>query len=182
MKISKIIEGRIRGWLPREPSSIILPHKAKLTNMRKPFKPSKINIALIFFVTILLLSVFAQLSFLSSIPSKYYPEYYLSAENLTVEPEEYFILSNPDQYVLKAINGENVIVRQTDTEICNLERQYGTSNVEYSGSYYAIQIAFVDSVPPLILPYILAGFVISIIGIVAIAIFQVVKHIKPTTK
>jgi len=117
-----------------------------------------------------------------SIPSNYYPQYGIRAENLTAKPEKYFTLSNPDQYVLRAINGEDVIVRQTDTEICNLERQYGTSNVEYNGSYYAIQIAFVDAFPPRTLPHILAGFIVSIIGIVALAIFQVAKHFKPITK
>jgi hypothetical protein len=142
----------------------------------------KANMALIFFLVVLLLSVCAQIAFKASIPSNYYPQYGIRAENLTVKPENYFTLSNPDQYVLRAINGEDVIVRQTDTEIRNLVRHYGTSNVEYNSSYYSIGIVFVDTFPPPTLPHILAGFAISIIGIAAIAIFRVAKHFKPTTK
>ena len=145
-------------------------------------KLSKANMALIFFLAILLLSVYAQITFKASIPSNYYPQYYVRAESLTVEPEKYFILTNPDQYVLRAINGEDVVVRQIDTQILDLERQYGTSNVVYNGSYYAIWIAFVDAFPPPTLPHIIAGFVISIIGIAVIAIFQVTKYFKPIIK
>ncbi len=129
-----------------------------------------------------MLSVYAQIAFEASIPSNYYPQYGIRAENLTVKPEKYFTLSNPDQYVLRAINGEDVVVRQTDTEILNLERHYGTSNVEYNGSYYAIGIVFVDAFPPPTLPHILAGFVISIIGIAAIAIFHVTETIQTNNK
>ena len=146
-------------------------------------KLSKSNITLIFFTVILLLSVYAQIEFQTNIPSNYYPEYYIRAENLTIKPEKYFMLSNPDQYVLRAINNEQgVLAPQKDTQICDLQRHYGTSNIEYNGSYYAIWIAFVDSFPPPTLPYILAGFVISILGIVAISIFQVMKHFKQSKK
>ncbi len=143
---------------------------------------SKANMVLIFFIAVLLLSVYAQIAFKASIQSNYYPQYGIRAESLTVKPEKYFTLSNPDQYVLRAINGEEVVVRQIDTQILNLERQYGTSNVEYNGSYYSIGIVFVDAFPPPTLPHILAGFVISIIGLVVIAFFQVAKHFKPTIK
>ena len=145
-------------------------------------KLSKANIALIFFIAILLLSVYAQIAYQSDMQSNYYPEYYVRADSLTVKPEKYFILSNPDQYVLRAINGESVFVRQIDTQIYDLERQHDTSNVEYNGSYYAIWIAFVDAWPPLTLPYILAGFVISILAIIIISIFQVAKHFKQQKK
>lgn len=143
---------------------------------------SKANMALIFFIAILLLSVYAQIAFKATVQSNYYPQYGIRAESLTVKPEKYFTLSNSDQYVLRAINGEDVIARQTDTEILNLVRHYGTSNVEYNGSYYSIGIVFVDAFPPPTLPHILAGFVISIIGIVVIAIFQVAKQFKANIK
>jgi hypothetical protein len=142
-------------------------------------KLSKTNMVLICFLAILLLSVYAQIAFKASIPETFYPQYYIRAESLAAKPEKYFILSIPDQYVLRAINGEDIVVRQTETQIGNLESQYGTSNVEYNGSYYAIGVAFVDSFPPSTLPHILAGFVVSIIGIVFIALFQVAKHFKP---
>ena len=145
-------------------------------------KPSKANLALIFFIAIFLLSFYAQIAYQADMQSNYFPTYYVRADGLTVKPEKYFILSNPDQYVLRAINGESVFVRQTDTQIYDLERQHDTSNVEYNGSYYAIWIAFVDAFPPSTLPLILAGFVISILTIVIISIFQVAKHFKQQKK
>ena len=145
-------------------------------------KLSKANMALIFFLAVLLLSVYAQIAFKASIPSNYYPQYYVRAESLTVEPEKYFTLTNPDQYVLRAINGEDVVVRQIDTQIVDLERQYGTSNVVYNGSYYSIGIAFVDAFPPPTLPHILAGFAISIIGNSCYSNFSGRKILQATNK
>ena len=137
------------------------------------------NIALIIFSAILLFSIYAQIEFQTNIPSNYYPEYYVRAENLSVKPEKFFVLLNPDQYVLRAINAEQgVLAPQKDTQIRDLQRQYGTSNIEYNGSYYSIQIVFVDSFPPITLPYILAGFVISILGIVVICMIKVSVHLR----
>jgi hypothetical protein len=145
-------------------------------------KLSRVSIALMFFMAVLLLCVYAQIAYQADMQSKYYPQYYIHAENLTAKPDKYFILSNPDQYVLRAINGESVYVRQIDTQIYDLEMQYDTRNVEYNGSYYAIWIAFVDSFPPVTSPYILAGFAISVLGIVVIAIFHVTKKLRPPAK
>ena len=160
MKISKIIEGRIRGWLPKEPSSIILPNKSKLRNMRKPIKYSKANVALISFITLLLLSVFAQIHYQTQTWSNIQPSYSISADKLTEKPENYFVLSNPDQYVLKVLDGQerHIEVPWDDTQIDELTRQYSTNNIEYDGSYYSIQINFVDAFPPRTVSYILAGF------------------------
>lgn len=147
-------------------------------------KLSKANMALIFFLAILLLSVYAQIAYQTQVRSDYYPSYAIHADKLADKPAEYFTLANPDQYVLKVINGEEryVIVHYDDTQIDEIVRQYGTNNIVYNGSYYTIGIAYVDSFPPTILPHILAGFVISILAIVIISIFQVVKHFKQPTK
>lgn len=178
MKISKIIEGRIRGWLPKEPSSIILPNKSKLRNMRKPIKYSKANVALISFITLLLLSVFAQIHYQTQTWSNIQPSYSISADKLTEKPENYFVLSNPDQYVLKVLDGQerHIEVPWDDTQIDELTRQYSTNNIEYDGSYYSIQINFVDAFPPRTVSYILAGFVISILGIVVISLSKGIIH------
>ena len=154
----------------------------KIDIVKERRKLSKANIALIFFTAILLLSVYAQIAYQADMQSKYVPQYYVHSQSLTVKPEKYFVLSNPDQYVLRAINGEqSVFAPQKDTQIYDLERQYDTSNIEYNGSYYAIWIAFVDAFP---LPnfYLLAGFAISVLGIVVILIFQVAKRFKPPKK
>jgi len=147
-------------------------------------KLSKANIALIFFTAILLLSVYAQMQYQKQMWSDTEPSYAIDADKLTEKPLKYFVLSNPDQYVLKVINGEQsfVIVHYDDTQIDELVRQYGTNNIEYISSYYTIGIAYVDAFPPPTLPHILAGFVISILAIIILSIFQVVKHFRQPTK
>ena len=147
-------------------------------------KLSKANIALIFFAAIFLLSVYAQTAYQAQMWSDAEPSYAIHANKLTEKPVKYFVLSNPDQYILKVINDEEnyVIVHYDDTQIDELTRQYGTTNVEYNGSYYAIGIAFVDAFPPTTLPYILAGFVISILAIIILSIFQVAKALQTTDK
>jgi hypothetical protein len=135
--------------------------------------------ALIFFLALLLLSVYAQMAYQAKVQSDYKPSYAINADKLTEIPAKYFTVSNPDQSVLNAINGERyVFVHYDDTQIDELARQYGTNNIEYHGSYYTIYLAYVDSFPPPTLPHILAGFAISILGIVAISIFQVVRYLK----
>jgi hypothetical protein len=147
-------------------------------------KLSKANISLIFFTAILLLSVYAQIQYQTQMRLDTEPSYAIDADKLIEKPVKYFVLSNPDQYVLKVIDGDEsyVIVHYDDTQIDELTRQYGTSNIEYNGSYYTIGIAFVDAFPPSTLAHILAGFVISILAIIILSIFQVVKHYKQPTK
>jgi hypothetical protein len=147
-------------------------------------KLCKANIALIFFTAILLLSVYAQIQYQTQMWSDTEPFYAIDANKLTEKPEKFFVLSNPDQYVLKVIDGEEryVYVHYDDTQIDELTRQYGTNNIEYNSSYYTIGIAFVDAFPPTTLPYILAGFVVSILAIIVLSIFQVIKHFKQPTK
>jgi hypothetical protein len=147
-------------------------------------KHSKSNIALIFFTVILLLSVCAQIQYQTQMWSDTEPSYAIDADKLTKKPANYFVLSNPDQSVLKVIEGKEsyVYVHYDDTQIDELTRQYGTNNIEYNGSHYTIGIAFVDAFPPTTLPYILAGFVISILAIIILSIFRVVKHFKQPTK
>jgi hypothetical protein len=145
-------------------------------------KLSKANIALIFFTAILLLSVYAQIQYQTHKWSGIEPYYQLDADKLNDKPQKYFTLTNPDQYVLKAINGEYVYPHYDDTQIDELIRQHQTSNIEYNGSYFSIGLVFVDAFPPPTLPYILAGFALSILGIVVIEIFQVAKRFKPPKK
>jgi len=147
-------------------------------------KISITNSALIIFTATLLLSVYAQISYQSQMWSNIEPSYVIDADKLSQKPDNYFVLSNPDQYVLTLLNGQenHVYVHCNDTQIDELVNQFDTSNIEYNGSYYTIGIAFVDAFPPLTQPHILAGFVISILGIVVIAIFQGVKHFKAPIK
>ena len=105
------------------------------------------------------------------------PSYVIDADKLSQKPDNYFVLSNPDEYVLTVLNGEetHVYVHWNDTQIDELTKEYCTNNVEYNGSYYTIGINFVDAFPPSTFPYILAGFVISILGIIITTVYIIVK-------
>ena len=147
-------------------------------------KPSITNIALIVFTSILLLSVYAQISYQTQMWSNIEPSYVIDADKLSQKPDSYFVLSNPDEYVLTILNGEetHVYVHWNDTQIDELTKEYCTNNVEYNGSYYTIAIAFVDAFPLPTLPHILAGFVISISAIIILSIFQAAKQFKQPTR
>jgi hypothetical protein len=132
---------------------------------------SKTNIALVLFIAILLLSIYAQID----IQSKYYPSHAIDADKLNEKPTNYFSLPNPDQYVLEAINSERFVdIRSLDdTQIDELINQYGTNNIEYNSTYYTVWIANVDSFPPFMLQVgILVGIVLSVSAIVVISLFQ----------
>lgn len=94
------------------------------------------------------------------------PGYAIQAHVLTEEPAKFFPLDNPDSIVRQAISNpeEPLLVNQDETEIVNLIRMYGTSNIRVNGSFYEIGVAFVDYGPPI---YLMVIYPVSIAGIVA---------------
>ena len=69
---------------------------------------------------------------------------------ISEEPQSYFLLENPDPYVLEAIlNPEKPVYINffNKTQIDELVESYDTSNIEYDGQYYSIDLAYVDSIP-----------------------------------
>ena len=123
-----------------------------------------------------MLSVYAQIEYQSEMR---WGTSAIYAEKLSDKPANYFVLSNPDQYVLKAINGESPEIHHNDnSQIYELITQHGTNNIEYNGSYYKIDIIIIDRFIAPTLPHILAGFVISILGIVGISTFHVLRYFK----
>jgi hypothetical protein len=132
-----------------------------------PRKLSKTNIALTFFILILGLS----LSGIVIVPSVYHPTYAVYATKLSDKPSSYFVLNNPDRYVLESMSNQHSSVFNSldETQIDELTEYYGTNNIEYNGTYYQIAMLYGDNFPPfLLLPALLAGIVISILAIVII--------------
>jgi hypothetical protein len=62
------------------------------------------------------------------------------------KPEQYFVLDNPDQYVMKALSYPNsvVFVDLEETQIDDIIQSRGTNNFVFEGSYYRIQFLDVD--------------------------------------
>jgi len=71
----------------------------------------------------------------------------LWAEKLSTEPEKYIVLTDPDPYLLEALEAleKQVFVGSWDnTNIDELIETHETNNVEYSKTYYTVTIASVD--------------------------------------
>jgi len=122
---------------------------------------------LVFFGVVLGLSVFG----LFEMMTIFRPEYLLNANRLDGEPEEYFVLENPDPHLLQAISTENYVVLDSvdDTQIDDLIQTHGTNNIKFHSAYYRIDFAVADKFPPPGLPMLLiAGIVGSSIAIVII--------------
>ncbi len=97
--------------------------------------------------TVLLVLTVADLAALS------YPEHFaygpaLIADNLTEKPDNCIPLTNPDSYILQAINdpGNPVFIGSwQNTQFDEMFQTCGTNNVEFNGNYHEIQILYVDA-------------------------------------
>lgn len=82
-----------------------------------------------------------------------YPEYFgyepaLVASDPMEKPDKYMPLTNPDSYVLQAIEdtGMPVFIGSWQcTQFDELIQTYGTNNVEFNGNYYEIQTLSADT-------------------------------------
>ena len=71
-------------------------------------------------------------------------------KELSEKPEAYFVLENPDSYVLEAISnlGKPVYLNFFNkTQIDEMIEANGTSNIEYNGRYYGVGLLFSDPGP-----------------------------------
>ena len=140
-------------------------------------KLSKIDFALIFFTSLLVMPICG----LVVMQSIYHPSYFIYANKLTEKPADYFVLENSDSYALEAIISQSylAIASPADTQIDELISTHGSSNLEYDGTYYQAGFLIGDNIPPAGLPIvILIGIAISITAIVLIISFKTAKHIK----
>lgn len=81
-----------------------------------------------------------------------YPEHFgygpaLLARNLTEKPDNYIPLTNPDSYVLQAIQnpGNPVYIGSwQNTQFDEMIHPYGAENIEVNGNYYEMQMLSAD--------------------------------------
>ena len=124
----------------------------------------KTSAALSFFVVMLVLSI---LGSVVTIMVNFWNQetVWLIATELEQKPDSYFLLENPDKYVLQAINSPEKtvrIVRFLDhTGIFELMSLHNTTNVEYNGSYYQFIVQLVDYYMLPVEPFLIGVFVSS---------------------
>jgi hypothetical protein len=71
-------------------------------------------------------------------------------EELSEKPEVYFVLENPDSYVLEAISNLKQPVYLNffnKTQIDEMIEANGTNNIEYNNHYYSVGLLFADPGP-----------------------------------
>ena len=150
----------------------------ELKRFSLPKNLSRTDLALVFLALLLVISVYAQIEW----PSIFHPVYDLYATELDEKPQKYFVLDNPDPYVLEAVlnPGRYVSINSPDdTQIDEKEHTHGTNNVEFNNSYYEVTLLYGDIFPP---PgsylLILASLVFSATSILVICLFKIAQHLK----
>jgi len=81
-----------------------------------------------------------------------YTGLFISADELTEKPQSYYILDNPDSYVLEAIHNRHAFVGQANnSQIFQIMQTYSNGrsvNIEYNNRYYGIGKGYADAAPP----------------------------------
>lgn len=100
-------------------------------------------------------------------------------KELSEKPEAYFVLENPDSYVLEAIsNLEKPVYLNffNKTQIDEMIEAKGTSNIEYNGCYYSVGLLFSDPGPAMSEEFVfvlaLAWMIWGLAGFIAIVYYR----------
>lgn len=113
--------------------------------------------------------------------SIYRSSYVIYVSKLSEKPSNYFVLKNPDGYVLEAMSTQNFvhIGSPQDTQLDELISAHETSNLEYNGTYYSAGYLFDTNPAPTILTVeVLLGIVVSASSIVVIASLKTINHLR----
>ena len=115
--------------------------------------------------------------------STYSSSYKIYMQKLDVKPENYFVLQNPDAYVLKAISTQNYVNvgSPNNTQLYDLLIAHPGDYVEYNGTFYSAGYSFkTDSPPANSLLIIIAEMAICASAIGVIASLKTVAYMKNT--
>ena len=139
------------------------------------FRKLRNNPALASFAVILMLSVFGIIAVtcINLYSFNFRENSFLVATKLEQKPDRYFLLENPDNYVLQAIINEDKPVSIGTSKIFELISMHNTSNVEYNNEYYNVGILLVDPYRLPAAPFLIGAF-ISSVGI------AIIKYSKTT--
>jgi len=140
-------------------------------------KLSKTNLALIFFSLVLVLSTVG----IVEMQSIYHSSYVIYASKLNEKPTNYFVLDNPDSYVLEAMSSQNYvhIGSPQDTQLDELIMTHETSNLEYNGTYYSVGYLFdTNPVPTILTVEASLGIVFSALSIAVVTSLKTINHLR----
>ena len=140
-------------------------------------KLSRTNAALVFFTLTIVFSTVGMIE----MQSIYRPSYVIYASKLSEKPSYYFVLENPDGYVLEAMSNQNYVYigSPQDTQLDELISAHETSNLEYNGTYYSVGCLFEDKPAPAILTVeVLLGMVVSASSIAVIASLKTINYMR----
>ncbi len=109
-------------------------------------KVSKTKLAFVLFVIILV----STLSAVFYMQSYYHSSYVIYASKLSEKPTHYFVLENPDVYLLEAMSSQNFVTigSPEDTQIDDLLTALATSYFEYNDDYYGAGFGFETKASP----------------------------------
>lgn len=113
--------------------------------------------------------------------SIYHSSYVIYASKLSEKPSNYFILDNPDSYVLEAMSSQNYVHIESpqDTQLNELILAHETSNLDYNGTYYSVGYLFDTNPAPAILTVeALLGIVFSALSIAVVASLKTINHLR----
>ncbi|MGD0645939.1 MAG: hypothetical protein ABSA75_13615 [Candidatus Bathyarchaeia archaeon] len=127
-------------------------------------KLSGTNLALVFFTLTLVLSTVGMIE----IQSIYHSSYVIYVSKLSEKPNNYFVLENPDRYVLEAMSTQNYvhIGSPQETQLDELLSAHRGSSLEYNGTYYSAGYFFdTNSVAAVLIVEALLGIALSAMGL-----------------
>jgi hypothetical protein len=135
-------------------------------------KLSKTKLASVLFI-ITLVSVLSAVIYMQSY---YHSSYTIYASKLNEKPTHYFVLENPDVYVLEAMSSQNPVTigSPEDTQIDDLLTAKGTSYLEYNGNYYGAGFMFETKTSPVYLFLI----IFALTAVPALSVVAVVSTVK----
>ena len=118
-------------------------------------KISKTKLAFVLFI----ITLVSTLSAVFYMQSYYHSSYIIYASKLSEKPAHYFVLENPDVYVLEAMSSQNFVTigSPEDTLLDDLLTAKGTSYLEYNGNYYGAGYGFETKTSPVYLFLIIFG-------------------------
>jgi len=143
--------------------------------MRK--KLSETNLALIFFILMLVVSIGGMIE----LQSVYHSSYTIYASKLSEKPSNYYVIENPDKYVLEAMSTQNYvnIGSPQDTQLNELVWSQHVSYLEYNGTYYSVGCLFdTKSIPAILTVEAFLGIVLSASAIAIVASMKTITHLR----
>jgi hypothetical protein len=135
-------------------------------------KVSKTKLAFVLFV----ITLVSTLSAVFYMQSYYHSSYTIYASKLSEKPAHYFVLENPDVYLLEAMSSQNFVTigSPEDTLLDDLLTAKGTSYLEYNGNYYGAGYGFETKTSPVYLFLIIFG----ITAVPSLSVVAVVSTLK----